>query len=77
MQGISHYSYPYLKQQKIPSVLLINIYTLSSRKLEIRAEKFLLRFGGLGDEGERGGTGGGRKMTQTLYAHMNKRNFKK
>jgi hypothetical protein len=47
MRGISHYSYPYLKQQK-PSVLLINIYTLSSTKLEIRA----LEIRGWGGEGE-------------------------
>jgi hypothetical protein len=37
---------------------------------------------GVGREGERGGErdcsrGKGGEMTQTLYAHMNKRNFKK
>jgi hypothetical protein len=53
MRGISHYSYPYLKQQK-PSVLIINIYTLSSTKLEIKAEQFLLR--GVGEG--RGWVGG-------------------
>jgi hypothetical protein len=53
MRGISHYSYPYLKQQK-PSVLLINIYMLSSTKLKIRAEHFLLR-DGVGGERRRGG----------------------
>jgi hypothetical protein len=31
--------------------------------------------GGDGGKGERGGKGG--EMTQTLYAHMNKRKFKK
>jgi hypothetical protein len=31
--------------------------------------------GGEGGHGEKGGNGGkGREMTQTLYAHMNKRN---
>jgi hypothetical protein len=78
MQGISHYSYPYLKQQK-PSVLFINIYTLSSTKLEIRAEQFLLKGGG-GGERERvervweGAGEGGRD--DPFYAHMNKRNKK-
>jgi hypothetical protein len=47
-------------------VLLINVSTLSSTKLQIRAKQFLLR-----SEGARGR---GREMTQTLYAHMNKRN---
>jgi hypothetical protein len=58
MRGISHYSCSYLKQQK-PSVLLINIYNLSSTKLEIRAEQFLLRGGGWGEreKGRRGGRG--------------------
>jgi hypothetical protein len=37
----SLYSYPYLNQQK-PSVLPIIAYTLSTTKLEIRAEHFLL-----------------------------------
>jgi hypothetical protein len=50
-------------------VLLINVYTLSSTKLEIRSKQFLL-----GSEGleRKGGA-----MTQTLYPHMNKRNLKK
>jgi hypothetical protein len=39
--GISLYSYPYLNQQK-PLVLLINVYTFSSTKLEIRAKQYLL-----------------------------------
>jgi hypothetical protein len=55
MTEISHYSYPYLKQQK-PSILLINIYNLSSTKLEIRAEQFLL---GAGRGGWKGGGGSG------------------
>jgi hypothetical protein len=55
MLEISHYSYPHLKQQK-PSVLLINIYTLSSTKLEIWTEQFLLGGGG---QRERVGGGGG------------------
>jgi hypothetical protein len=63
-------------------VLLINVYTLSSTKLEIRGKQFLP--GSKGVRGDREGAGekGGSKrkggeMTQTLYAHMNKRNFKK
>jgi hypothetical protein len=51
-------------------VLPIIAYTLSSTKLEIRAKQILP-----GSEG-----GGGRRkegeMTQTLYAHMNKRKKK-
>jgi hypothetical protein len=42
------------------------ISTLSSTKLEIRAKQFLPGSKGMGGE-----------MTQTLYAHMNKRNVKK
>jgi hypothetical protein len=81
MRGISHYSYPYLKHQK-PSVLLINIYTLSSIKLEIRGEQFLLGGMGVGREresvgGEEGSGRRGQEMTQTMYTHMNKRNKKK
>jgi hypothetical protein len=60
-------------------VLPIIAYTLSSTKLEIRAKYFL--FGSEGIRGQRkevGGWGGKeREMTQTLYAHMNKRNKKK
>jgi hypothetical protein len=41
MRGISLYSYLYLNQQK-SLVLLINIYTLSSTKLEIKAKQFCL-----------------------------------
>jgi hypothetical protein len=47
-------------------VLLINVYTLSSTKLEIRAKQFLLGSKGVGGEV-------GREMTQILYAHMNKK----
>jgi hypothetical protein len=59
-------------------VLLIIVYTLSSTKLEIRAKQFLPGSLGAGGESQgRGGKGGGRgkggEMTQTLYAHMNKR----
>jgi hypothetical protein len=67
-------------------VLPIIAYTLSSTKLEIRAKQFLLRSDRVGGRGRGGGKGGdegggetgGRgkegEMTQTLYAHMNKRN---
>jgi hypothetical protein len=66
-------------------VLLINVYTLSSTKLEIRAKQFLLgsegvwggrrRGQGEGREQRKGkGLGKGGEITQTLYAHMNKRN---
>jgi hypothetical protein len=55
MRGISLYSYPYLNYQK-PFVLLINVYTLSSTKLEIRTKQFLLRSEGVGEEKE--GAGG-------------------
>jgi hypothetical protein len=68
-------------------VLLINVYPLSSKKLEIRAKQFLLRNEGVGSrgrwwgkgggKGKRGGGGKGGEMAQTLYAHMNKRKFKK
>jgi hypothetical protein len=44
---ISLYSYPYLNQQK-PLILLINVHTLSSTKLEIRAKQFLLQSEGVG-----------------------------
>jgi hypothetical protein len=63
-------------------VLPIIAYTLSSTKLEIRAKYFLPGSEGVGGRGRRwwkregeGGKGG--EMTQTLYAQMNKRNFKK
>jgi hypothetical protein len=56
--------------------LPIIAYTLSLTKLEIRAKYLLLgrrREGG--GEGIWEGLGGkGGEMTQTLYAHMNKRN---
>jgi hypothetical protein len=53
-------------------VLLINVYTLSSTKLEIRAKQYLL---GSKRVGVNGGSGGkGEIMTQSLYAHMNKGN---
>jgi hypothetical protein len=45
--GISLYSYPYLNEQK-PLVLLINVYILSSTKLEIRAKQLLLGSKGVG-----------------------------
>jgi hypothetical protein len=62
MLGISLYSYPYLNEQKC-FVLLITVYTLSSTKLEIRAEQFLpgskvVGRKGMGCEGE----GGERKV---------------
>jgi hypothetical protein len=60
-------------------VLLINVYTLSSTKLEIRTKQFLLGREGVGEggrgHGEReGARGKGGVMTETLYPHMNKRN---
>jgi hypothetical protein len=59
-------------------VLPIIAYTLSSTKLEIRAKQFLpgiegVRGRGRGQEGKGDGRGKWREMTQTLYAHMNKR----
>jgi hypothetical protein len=41
-----------------------------STKLEKRADQVLP--GSEGDGGEREGTGAGREMAQTVYAHMNK-----
>jgi hypothetical protein len=62
--GISLYSYPYFNQQK-PLVLLINVYTLCSTKLEIRAEQCLLGSEGVVARGrrwgEREGVGGSRE----------------
>jgi hypothetical protein len=50
-------------------------YVFSSTKLEIRAEQILPGSdGGRGREG--GGGGQGREMTQTMYAHVNKRIIK-
>jgi hypothetical protein len=63
--GISLYSYPYLNQQK-RFVFLIIVYTLSSTKLEIRAEQILA------GEGWRRGREQGGGMAQTTYAHVNK-----
>jgi hypothetical protein len=52
-----------------------------STKLEIRAKYFLPGSKGVGGrgkgKGEREDRGKGGKMTQTLYAHMNKRNKNK
>jgi hypothetical protein len=45
-------------------------YVFSSTKLEKRAEQILP--GSKGGWGEREGQGQGRKMVQTMYAHMNK-----
>jgi hypothetical protein len=61
--------------------LPIIAYTLSTTKLEIRAKQFLLGRERVGRERERvrrkgGGWGKQRETTQTLYAHMNKRNKK-
>jgi hypothetical protein len=54
----SLYSYPYLNYQK-PLVLPIIAYTLSSTKLEIRAECFCLVASGKGGRGSvREGAGG-------------------
>jgi hypothetical protein len=62
-------------------VLLINIYTLSSTNLKIRAKQFLPGSEGVAGEKEgareKGECGGKRgEMTHTLCVHMNKRNFK-
>jgi hypothetical protein len=63
-------------------VLLIIVYTLSSKKLETRAKQFLLGSeaensrkweGKRGGGGKGGGRGKGGEMTQTFHAHMNKR----
>jgi hypothetical protein len=43
-------------------VLLINVYILSSTKLEIRAKQFLLRSEGLGGRGK--GRGKGEKLSK-------------
>jgi hypothetical protein len=58
--------------------LPIIAYTLSSVKLDIRANSFFWVLRGWGEhEGVgwviRDGVGGGREMTQTLYAHTNKK----
>jgi hypothetical protein len=62
-------------------LLPIIAYTLSSTKLDLRAKWFLLGSNrlGVGEEGScgnRGDGGKGREMTQTLYAHINKRKKK-
>jgi hypothetical protein len=64
--------------------LPIIAYTLSSTKLEMRAKQFLPGSKGVGGRGRRWGMGKGGgwwkggEMTQTLYAHINKRyTFKK
>jgi hypothetical protein len=56
-------------------LVLLIVYTLSSTKLEIRAKQFLPRSEGVEGqtEGEEGNGGEGGEMTQSLYAHMNKR----
>jgi hypothetical protein len=54
--GISLYSYTYLNLQK-PLVLLINIHTLSSIKLEIRGKQYLLGSEGVGERGRGWGEG--------------------
>jgi hypothetical protein len=56
-------------------LVLIIIYNISSTKLEIRAEQFLPGSEGWGVHGGCGGKGA--EMTQTLYAHLNKRYIKK
>jgi hypothetical protein len=56
-------------------VLLINVYTRSSTKLEIKAKQFLP--GSEGAWGERERVRGRGKMTQTLHAYMNKRILKR
>jgi hypothetical protein len=61
-------------------VLLINVYTLSSIKLEIKAKQFLPGSEGVGGEregawGKGGVEGKGGVMTQTWYSRMNKRNY--
>jgi hypothetical protein len=56
--GISLYSYPYLNWQKL-LVLLINAYTLSLTKLEIKAKQYLLGSEGVGARGRGGEKGRG------------------
>jgi hypothetical protein len=60
-------------------VLPIIAYTLSSTKLEIRANSFCQVARHKGDKEGKGGKGGGwgkrGEMTQTLYAHMNRTKF--
>jgi hypothetical protein len=68
MLGISLYSYPYLNLQKC-FVFLIIVYTLSSTKLNIKAEQILPE----SEVGEREEAGSGGEMVQTMYSHMNKR----
>jgi hypothetical protein len=62
-------------------VLPIIAYTVSSTKLEIRAKQFLPGSEGLRGRGRGWRKGRGRvkgeEITQTLYAHMNKRNKNK
>jgi hypothetical protein len=77
--GISPYSYPYLNEQK-PLVLLIKVYTVFNK---IRDKGKTVSAWKRGGGGEREGVGGkGREqekegvMTQSLYTHMNKGNFK-
>jgi hypothetical protein len=57
MLGICLYSYPYLNWLKC-LVFLIAVYTLSSTKLEIRAEQILPGSEGGGGDREREGVGG-------------------
>jgi hypothetical protein len=57
MLGISLYSSTYLNLKKC-FIFLIIIYTLSSTKLEIRAEQFLPGSEGVGEEREKAGVGG-------------------
>jgi hypothetical protein len=53
--------------------LPIIAYTLSTTKLEIRAKQFLLGIDWVRRRGIGRGGGRGEKMTQALYAHMNKK----
>jgi hypothetical protein len=69
-QGISLYSYPYLKLAK-SYVFLITSYVFSSTKFEKKTEQVLPGSKGVGGRRTGGGVQGG-EMTETMYTHMNK-----
>jgi hypothetical protein len=67
--GISLYSYLYLKLAKM-LCLSYYCYVFSSTKLEKRAKQVLPRSKGVRGQGR--GWRQVRKMSQTMYTHMNK-----